>query len=319
MIPVRLNNKMNQTINADHPLVSIIVITYNSSRTVLETLESAKAQTYRNIELIISDDCSKDDTVEVCRKWLEENKETFVRTKVITVPANTGIPANCNRGTKAAHGKWVKLIAGDDLLLKNSIKDYLSFVNNNPAAKIITADLEFIDTDSNAVEHKSVSKDGVKNYYFTLPADKQLKTYARTPLFLNTPAFFIEKQALIDIDYFDEEFSIFEDTCLIYRINAKGWKIYYLNIPTVKYRISDSSISRETNEFFANLRNNEQKTIFKKYRHKHLSKTNIIDLSVYYELWLFYYYKGIFGFKLVRILKLFSIHYWYKKYLNVVF
>ena len=44
------------------PLVSIIVITYNSAKYVLETLESAKNQTYQNIELIISDDCSNDDT-----------------------------------------------------------------------------------------------------------------------------------------------------------------------------------------------------------------------------------------------------------------
>ena len=60
-----------------NPLVSIIVITYNSSKYVLETLESAKAQTYQNIELIVTDDCSNDNTVEICRKWIEENKERF--------------------------------------------------------------------------------------------------------------------------------------------------------------------------------------------------------------------------------------------------
>ena len=53
---------MNQDIK---PLVSIIVITYNSAKFVLETLESAKAQTYQNIELIISDDCSSDNTIEI--------------------------------------------------------------------------------------------------------------------------------------------------------------------------------------------------------------------------------------------------------------
>lgn len=54
-----------------NPLVSVIVITYNSSKYVLETLNSVAAQTYDNIELIISDDCSKDNTVEICRNWLK--------------------------------------------------------------------------------------------------------------------------------------------------------------------------------------------------------------------------------------------------------
>jgi len=82
----------------NNPLVSIIVITYNSAKFVLETLESAKAQTYQNIELIISDDGSTDNTVQICREWLKNNKESFVNTELITVEKNTGIPANCNRG-----------------------------------------------------------------------------------------------------------------------------------------------------------------------------------------------------------------------------
>ena len=85
----------------ENPLVSIIVITYNSSKYVLETLESAKAQTYQNIELIISDDGSQDETVELCEKWLAENKDRFIDSQIITVEKNTGIPANCNRGVKA--------------------------------------------------------------------------------------------------------------------------------------------------------------------------------------------------------------------------
>jgi alpha-1,3-rhamnosyltransferase len=52
-------------------LVSIVIITYNSAKYVLETLESVKAQTYEKIELVISDDCSTDDTVEVCRDGLK--------------------------------------------------------------------------------------------------------------------------------------------------------------------------------------------------------------------------------------------------------
>ena len=64
-------------------LVSIVVITYNSSHYVLETLESIKSQTYKNIELIVTDDCSSDDTIFLCQNWIEKNKSNFVRTSLL--------------------------------------------------------------------------------------------------------------------------------------------------------------------------------------------------------------------------------------------
>ena len=81
----------------EQPLVSVPVVTYNSANTILETLESIKAQTYPNIELIISDDCSTDNTIELCLEWLELYKERFTRTEVLTVEKNTGVSANVNR------------------------------------------------------------------------------------------------------------------------------------------------------------------------------------------------------------------------------
>ena len=107
----------------NQPLVSVLVITYNSAKFVLETLESIKAQTYQNIELIISDDCSTDNIVELCQKWVEENKERFVRTQIITSDLNTGVSANGNRGRDACQGEWIKGIAGDDLLMPNCVED----------------------------------------------------------------------------------------------------------------------------------------------------------------------------------------------------
>lgn len=89
----------------ENPLVSIIVITYNSAKYVLETLESARAQTYQNIELIISDDGSQDDTIVICENWFLENRDRFYDTQLITVEHNSGIPANCIRGVRALHGE----------------------------------------------------------------------------------------------------------------------------------------------------------------------------------------------------------------------
>ena len=78
----------------ESPLVSVVLITYNSDRYVLDTLESVKNQSWDNIELIVSDDGSTDDTIFICSNWLYENKDRFFNTELITVAKNTGIPAN---------------------------------------------------------------------------------------------------------------------------------------------------------------------------------------------------------------------------------
>jgi glycosyltransferase involved in cell wall biosynthesis len=62
------------------PLVSIVVYVYNSEAFIIETLESIKAQTYPKLELIITDDLSKDSTLELVEEWIDINKLRFERT-----------------------------------------------------------------------------------------------------------------------------------------------------------------------------------------------------------------------------------------------
>lgn len=298
------------------PLVSIIVVTYNSSQYVLETLESAKKQTYQNIELIVTDDCSSDNTVEICNEWIEENSNRFVRTKIITVEQNTGIPSNCNRGAKKTHGDWVKLIAGDDILLESCIKDNIEYIHENPGARFVVSNLLEINDDGlflNNQKLKSERNKCLKYFFNAKTAKKQLKAYARWPVFLNAPTYFINKQLLEEIDYFDEEYRIFEDMPLMHRVNSNDITVHFMNKPTVKYRIHDNAISRRPS--INDERDKEVLSIFKKYRKKHLSKFNLIDLSIYYELWLNHSWKGYRGHKGSRLLNKLSLFHWYSRYI----
>ena len=101
------------------PLVSIIVVSYNHSRYTRENLDSIKAQTYKNIELIVADDASSDNSVEVFETWLQENnypaKKNY-HTK------NTGLATTLNECVEMITGKYVKMIAADDYLHPESIK-----------------------------------------------------------------------------------------------------------------------------------------------------------------------------------------------------
>ena len=54
------------------PLVSVVVISYNSAATIIETLDSVKNQNYSNIQLVVADDASSDNTVELVRDWMNQ-------------------------------------------------------------------------------------------------------------------------------------------------------------------------------------------------------------------------------------------------------
>lgn len=299
------------------PLVSVIVITYNSSVYVKETLESVKAQTWRPIELIVSDDCSSDNTVEVCTEWMEKNREHFFETKIITVKKNTGTSANCNRGIRVATGDWFKLIGGDDILMDNCITDNMDYVTRFPDASFIISDLQEIDDDSKLISSSCRNKERIMFILNRKSAKKQLKEYTRWPVFLNTPTFFYKKEMVNTVGYLDENYKIYEDTCMIFRITESGTKMHFLNKPTVQYRIHEKSISRTKNELINNRRDEEALDIFRRYRKKNLNVFNPIDLSIYYETWLRYKFKGINGRKGLALLHKLSLFQWYLRFNGV--
>jgi Predicted glycosyltransferases len=224
------------------PLVSIIVITYNSSKYVLETLESTKDQTYQNIELIVSDDCSTDNTVEICQKWINENKERFVRTELITIDSNTGIPANCNRGVKKASGDWFKLIAGDDILLHNCISDGVQFINQNTHTKIFASIAIDLKKKYQIEKESDIIKSNCHFFSPFINSKHQLEILLnQNPI--QAPATFISKLIYEINGGFDEKIWFMEDYPFWIKTVKNGVKIDFMPKTTVAYRLSDNSIS----------------------------------------------------------------------------
>lgn len=296
------------------PLVSVILITYNSARYVIETLESVKAQTWENIELIVSDDDSTDHTIQLCSDWLRENKDRFPLTKLITVAQNTGIPANCNRGLRASTGDWVKIISGDDVLIDSAIADNLAFARQFPDVSFIISDIREIDENGALIKDKVINE-GLIFFSGMSSAKKQLKAYSRWPTFLNTPTFFFQRELVEKVDYFDEEFRIYEDMTMLIKAMERDVKLYYMRKPTVSYRVHRNAISRslQMDEF----REREGFQVFQKYRRPHLNLFDPIDLSILYETWLRFKYKGFNGRKGVSVLRKLSLFYWYLRLIGI--
>lgn len=223
--------------NNDQPLVSVTVIVYNSSKTVLETLESIYNQTYPNLELIVSDDCSTDNTVQVCRDWIEAHKERFVRTELLTVEKNTGISANMNRAEAACRGEWVKGIAGDDLLLPNCVSDYMDYVKDNPDTVCAFGRLRFFG--STAEDHSYYEQQVFDYSFFSLSPQEQLHKLVFEGNCVPTATFFfnIKKIREMGVNGFDERVPLLEDWPKWINLLRKGVRFDFIDYEVVAYRV----------------------------------------------------------------------------------
>jgi glycosyltransferase involved in cell wall biosynthesis len=242
----KINKDILKTKNKNNSLVSIIVITYNSANFVVETLNSVKDQSYKNIELIISDDCSTDNTVEICKGWIDKNTDRFVRTRLITVGNNGGIPANCNRGLNEAKGDWVRIIAGDDALCREAVEDSVKFGTSNKYVNILTSNKAIYNNTFSEENLIAIPKEiEVKNEkglnFYELSNDQQYLSLLYSNK-VNTCGMLIKRKLLMEIGGFDERIKYLEDYPLVLKITKYGEKIYCMDKLTIKYRNHESSV-----------------------------------------------------------------------------
>jgi len=237
-------------------VVSVIVVTYNSSQFVEETLESISKQTWKDIELIITDDRSEDNTVEVCLKWINKNSDRFLRTEIIESDINTGVPANANRGLYAAKGDWVAYIAGDDNFKPNHIKDNMDFIASRKEVKVLLSKIE-VYQDSFKPENliKVTPEDAFNPTSIMAPgrsADSQYRMLLRYDRIHYTPSLFINRETLISIGAYDERFRMLEDYPLWLNLTKNGYKLYFMDKVTVRYRRHSRSINKTVYEKLIN-------------------------------------------------------------------
>ncbi|MDD4428691.1 MAG: glycosyltransferase [Paludibacter sp.] len=237
-------------------LVSTIIVTYNAESTVVETLESIKTQTYQNIELIVTDDCSNDNTVSICKEWLNTNADRFIKTELITNTENQGICANCNRGHAAAKGVWVKIIAGDDKLMPNCISDFMTFVEENPDASFVSSYMREYDEvfeESYLLQHNV----GPTNLsIFDASIDEQLKQMAWSS-FVWAPTMFYKLSLFKEVGGFDTKY-LYEDHPFLVTILELKNRIYFMDKETVCYRFHNSSSHTSKKLFNYNMTLNTQ-------------------------------------------------------------
>jgi glycosyltransferase involved in cell wall biosynthesis len=123
------------------PLISIVLPTYNGGRYLRESVESCRAQTFTNWELILVDDASTDDTPALLRQFATQDS----RIRFIQNPVNSKLPKSLNRGFACARGDFLTWTSDDNCYRPEALAKMLAFLEANPGVDVVYTNYTVID------------------------------------------------------------------------------------------------------------------------------------------------------------------------------
>ena len=132
-------------------LISIIIPSFNHEKFITSTIKSIINQTFRNLELIIIDDNSTDNTRSAVLSLENECRKRFTNFKFIKKEQNKGINNSLNTGIDLVNGEFVYIIASDDIAKPEAIETFYSFIKDKADYALITGDGELIDENNNRI------------------------------------------------------------------------------------------------------------------------------------------------------------------------
>lgn len=219
------------------PLISICIPTYNGAKHILRCLQSIDEQNYSNIEIIISDDNSSDDTLEICEAFA---KNTSIPLNIVSHPPKN-IADNWNHCIALAKGEYVKLVFQDDSLAYNCIEKMAAKMQESNADFVYCNRSFLVDGNlkNNARTQQWIKRYGDLHRYWKLAPED----FEHGKLFLNKashlfsyplnkigePSVTLIRKSLFDTaGLFDTQLQQLTDVELYYRMFALG-KIAYVN------------------------------------------------------------------------------------------
>ncbi len=208
-------------------LISIIVPVHNVRNYIIQTIESVRAQSYTNWELILTEDCSTDGTREVLTQYLEEISDDRIR--VIWLDENVGAAAARNLGAEQSRGRFIAYLDADDLWAEDKLLHQLRFMRETNAA-FCFGNYEFADENG-----RGTGK--VVHVPVTLTYTKALRN---TTIFTSTVMLDTEQIKRSEIRMPDIRS---EDTALWWRLLRAGYTAYGFRETLVLYRRPATSLS----------------------------------------------------------------------------
>ncbi|MCD8323338.1 MAG: glycosyltransferase [Clostridiales bacterium] len=239
------------------PTVSICIPAYNSAEYIQDTIDSILAQTWKDLELIIVDDNSTDNTYEILCAIADSRVRVFHNNE------NLGMSGNWNRCLSLCRGEYIKLVCADDLLAPTAVEQEVQALIDNPTAVMAESDTKLLDLDGKAkgfykryhksglVDGKEICRKGLfSQNYFGAP---QANTF--------------RKSAAEQVGGFDPDFTYILDYDFWVSLACQG-DVYIIHEPLNFFRVRKDSNTGEV------MGGDRQKNDLYVGEHRHLLEKN---------------------------------------------
>lgn len=197
---------------------------YNAEKTIEKAMCSVLAQTYCNWELVVVDDCSKDNTETIIQKFVLQDR----RVRFLKNQANSGASKTRHYGVKEARGEWIAFLDSDDVWTKEKLEKQVRLQQEKNAEMIFTGS-NFMDADGN-----------VMNWMLHAPAEIGYKKLLKQNLVSNSSVL-IRKELFLQNEEIGDE--MHEDFACWLKILRDGRTAYGVDEPLLIYRLSRDSKS----------------------------------------------------------------------------
>ena len=244
------------------PIVSVIVPIFNGSHFLEETLESLRIQSCRDIEIILVDDCSTDNSLKIIRRYVSIDN----RFKLFVNERNGGVSFSTNIGIKKAIGKYIAFHDHDDVMLPEKLSVCSNLLDNNE-------DIDGVITVGRYIKEDGTDTGLISELPASLTANPYLvRSFERS--YIPTWAMFLRRDLIGDLT-FDENIKVGnQDYDLFLRLLYKRSRFIYYDKPLIKFRLVARSLSRSFNSY-------PMKNIYDKHREEDIF--NLYTLAGYHN------------------------------------
>ncbi|MDP8315492.1 MAG: glycosyltransferase [Candidatus Celaenobacter antarcticus] len=213
--------------NNENIKVSVIIPAYNSAKFIREAVESVSNQTHKNLEIIIIDDGSTDDTKQIVQNYNDRIKYFYQK--------NEGAAAARNLGITKSTGDYIAFLDADDIWEKYKIEKQLSIITRYPEYKFVYCDVDFVNSNKKTIQNYPRKVEILKGDILLPFINKY---------FLLLPTIILDSKCISKIGYFNKNLKVGEDFDFILRL-TKNYKGYGIGEKLYMRRIHKNSLSRQ--------------------------------------------------------------------------